>query len=55
MAAFESELFDVGAGRFGDAQAVEREEAEEGVVAGVAESGGDEHGADFVAVEAGRV
>ncbi len=34
MAAFESELFDVGAGGFRHSQSVEGEEAEEGVVAG---------------------
>ncbi|MDP9331941.1 MAG: hypothetical protein M3Q30_01320 [Actinomycetota bacterium] len=55
VAAFESESFDVGAGCFGDPQSIEGKERDEGMVAGVAESGGDEHGADLVAVEAGRV
>ena len=55
VAAFETELFDVGADRFGHPQAVEREQAEQRMVAGVAEPGGDEHGADLVAVEAGGV
>jgi hypothetical protein len=32
--AFESELFDIGAERFGDVQAVQREQAHQRVVAG---------------------
>ena len=55
MAAFEAELFDVGADRFGDPQPVERQQAEQRMVTGAAEPGGDEHGADLVAVQAGRV
>jgi hypothetical protein len=55
VAAFESELFDVGAGCFGDPQSIQSKERDEGMVAGVAESGGDEHGGDLVTVEAGRV
>ena len=55
MTAFEPESFDVGPDRFGDPQPVQREQADEGVVAGAAETGGDEHGADFVAVQAGGV
>ena len=51
MAPFEAELFDVGAGRFGDPQPIQRQEADERVVAGAGESGGDEHGTDFVAVQ----
>src|SRR5947209_1022116 len=51
VAAFEAEGFDVGAGRLGDPQPVEREQADEGVVAGVAEAGRDEHGPDLVAVQ----
>jgi len=46
ITAFEAEAFDVGG--FGDAQAVEGEQRDERVVAGVAESGGDEHAPDFV-------
>ena len=37
--------------RFGDAQSVEGEQAQQRVVAGAGEAGGDEHGADLVAVE----
>ena len=53
--AFEAERFDVRADRFGDAQPVEREQAIRAWSWGLAEPGGDEHGADFVAVESGRV
>ena len=55
VAAFEAEVFDVGAECFGDAQAVEREQRDQGVVARVGESGDDEHRAELVAVEAGGV
>ena len=52
VAAFEAELFDVGAGRFGDAQPVECQQADERVVAGAGEPGRDQQGADLVAVQA---
>jgi hypothetical protein len=55
MAAFKPEPFDVGANRFGYAQSVEREEGEEVVVTGTGESGGNEHGADLIAVQGGGV
>src|SRR5439155_159575 len=55
VAAFEAETFDVGPDRFRDAQAVEREQRYECVVAGVANPGRDQHGADLVAIQAGRV
>ena len=55
VAAFEAEGFDVGTGRFGDPETVERQKTDERVVAGAGESGGDEHRADLVAVQAGRV
>src|SRR5437762_14290898 len=55
MPSFETKRFDVRAGGSGDAQTVEREETDEGVVATTGEAGGDEHGADLVAVEAGGV
>jgi hypothetical protein len=53
--ALEPEHFDVAANRFGDAQSVQREQADQGVIGGAGQSGGDEHGADFVAVQTGGV
>ncbi len=55
VTAFETEPLDVRAGRFRYAQAVQSEERDECVVAGVAEPGRDEHGPDLVAIEARRV
>ncbi len=55
MAAFEPEAFDVSPDRFGDPQPVQRQQADQGVVAGPAETGGDQQRADFVAVQAGGV
>src|SRR5436190_518560 len=53
VAPFEAQRFDVGAGGFRDAQAVQREQADQRMVAGARESSGDEHGPDFVAAQAG--
>ncbi len=55
MPALKTEPFDVSAGRFGDPQPIEAQQAEQRVVACTGESGSDEHRADFVAVKAGRV
>lgn len=55
MAAFKTEPFDVSAGRLGNPEAVQREQRDQSVVARVAEPGGDEHGPDLVAVQAGGV
>jgi hypothetical protein len=52
VAAFESERFDVGAERFGHAQAVDREQRHERVLAGRGEAGCDEQRADLVAIQA---
>ena len=52
MAAFQAELFDVGARRFGDPQPIQCQQADERVVAGAREPGRDEQGADFVAIQA---
>jgi hypothetical protein len=41
VTAFQSQLLDVRAGRLGDSQPVEREQRDEGVLGGRAESGGD--------------
>ena len=53
MPAFEAERFDVGAGGFGDPQPVQREQRDQRVLGRWAEPGGDEQGADLVAVQAG--
>ena len=55
VAAFEGEIFDAGTDRFGHPQPVEREQRDQRVIAGAGESGGDEHGAEFVAVQADGV
>lgn len=55
MAAFEPELFDVRSDGLRDAQPVEGDEIDEGVVLWSAESGGDEPRADLVAIQAGGV
>ncbi len=47
------EGFYVSAGGLGHAQPVEGEQRDQGVLGGGAEPGGDEQGADFVAVQAG--
>ena len=52
---FEAERFDVGAERFGDTQAVDRQQGDERVLARRGQPGSDEEGADLVAVQAGGV
>ena len=52
MAPLQAQLFDVGAGRFGDPQPIQSQQAHERVIAGAGESGADEQGTDFVAVQA---
>jgi hypothetical protein len=53
--AFEAEAFDVGADGLRDSEAVQREQRDQGVVAGASKAGGNEHGPDLVAVEADGV
>ncbi len=55
VTAFETELFDVRADRLGHAQPVQRDQRDQRVIAGASEAGGDQHGADLVAVQTGRV
>ena len=55
MAAFQAQVLDVGAGGFGDPQAVEREQGDERVLGGRAEPGGDQERAELVAVQGGGV
>ena len=55
MSAFGAQCFDVGTGRPGDPQPVEREQGDEGVLDGWPKPGGHKEGAEFVAVEAGDV
>ena len=54
MTAFEPEVFDIGPDRFGDPQPVQRQQ-EIRAWSRAGETGGDEHSADFVAVQAGGV
>jgi hypothetical protein len=49
------EILDVGADGLGDPEPVEGEQADQGVIPCVGEPGGDQHGADLVAVQAGGV
>jgi len=49
--ALESEFVDVGAERFGEAQPVDRQERNQGVLVGGAESRRDEQCPDFVAIQ----
>jgi len=53
VAALEAEGFDVCADRFGDAEAVQGEERHQRVVAWRRQAGGDQDGAELVAVEVG--
>jgi hypothetical protein len=55
VAALESQVLDVGADGLGDPQPVERQHTDQGVIAAAGQSGGDQHGADLVAVQAGGV
>src|SRR4051794_35381638 len=51
VTAFEAELVDVGAECFGDAQPVDRQQVEQGVLVRCPQAGGDEQRADLVAVQ----
>jgi hypothetical protein len=53
VAALDAQGLDVGAGGFGDAQPVEGEQGDQGVLGGRAEPGGDQQGAELVAVQPG--
>jgi hypothetical protein len=55
VTAFQAHCLDVRVGGFGDAQAVEGEQGDQGVLGGRAEAGGDQQGAQLVAVQAGGV
>jgi hypothetical protein len=55
VAAFESERFDVGADGFGDPQPVQCQQADERVITRRADTSGDEHGTNFVAIQPCRV
>lgn len=55
MPALKPQRFDVGAGGFGDPKPIQGEQADQRVVAGAGESGRDQHRADLVAVQSGRV
>ena len=55
MTAFETEELDIGTDRLGHPEPVQREQRDQGVVAGTGQSGSDEHRPDLVTVEAGRV
>ena len=53
--AFQAQLIDVSAGGLGDPQPVQRQQRDQGVLGGWAESGGDQDGAELVAVQGGGV
>jgi hypothetical protein len=53
--ALESEVLDVGPDGFGDSQPVEGQHADQCVISGAGQPGGDQQGTDFVAVQAGGV
>jgi hypothetical protein len=55
VAALDTESFDVGAGGFGDPQSVQREQGDQRVLRRRAEPGGDQEGAELVAVQPGGV
>jgi len=55
VAALEAQVLDVGAGRLGHPQSVECQQGDEGVLGGRPEAGGDQEGAEFVAVQGGGV
>jgi hypothetical protein len=55
VAALESQVLDVSADGLGDPQPVEGQHTDRRVIAGGGQSGGDQHGADLVAVQAGGV
>jgi hypothetical protein len=51
VASFDGEAFDVGAERFGDPQPVQGQQRDQGVFAATGQHGGDQEGADLVAVQ----
>jgi hypothetical protein len=51
VAALEAEVLDVGAGGFGDPQPVQGQQGDQGMLACSPEPGGDQQGAEFVAVQ----
>ncbi len=53
--AFQAELPDVRAGRLGDPQPVQRQQRDEGMLGGRPETGGDQDGAELIAVQRGGV
>lgn len=55
MSAFDAEGLDVGAESFGDSEPVDGQQRYERVLSGGCEPGGDEEGADLVAVQVGGV
>ena len=55
MTALQPEVLDVGASGLRDPQPVERQQGDQGVLGGRAEPGGDQVGAEFVAVQGGGV
>jgi hypothetical protein len=55
VAAFQAQVLDAGAGGFRDPQPVEGEQGDQRVLGGRAEPGGDQDGAELVAVQGGGV
>jgi hypothetical protein len=55
VASLEPEGFDVGADRLRHPQSVQRQQRHQGVVAGRGEPGGDQEGAELVAIQMGHV
>ena len=55
MSAFQTELVDVGAERFGDPQPVDGQQPDQRVLRGGAESGSDQQRSDLVAIQPDRV
>ena len=52
---FKAELFDIRAERLRHPQPIQRQQRDQRVLAGAAQPRRDQHGADLVAIEAGRV
>jgi hypothetical protein len=55
VAAFQSESFDIGADRLGDAQPVQCQQRDQRMFAGAGQAGGDKHRSEFAAVEIGGI
>jgi hypothetical protein len=51
MTAFETQVLDAGVDSLGDPQPVQREQRDQGMLAGSPEPGGDQQGAELVAVQ----